>query len=812
MIALGVSVPACLADTGATAPTVIQVGDQVEVKDCSTFGSQCKGKARFLKKPVSLNFEGILHRRIIVGEMFSDGVMVYGGYRDRFPTDVAKWYLGADITVLSGVGKGEKRKIKEIKSRKGFGFAWGKGRDERVLDFLVFDKPIKGIDESLRKGQRRIAGTPGQNPYHGMGLLLEKNDLMLGSLGRSVGRGGGVSESIEFVHDDLPPGTTGKSALLLKANTTGKALRVNVHFMADTDLNRVYKLAFWGKAVAEGAKLHVAFESREPLGAIVKGLNLPSGSITLSNEWKRYEVSYDLRGKFPSLKPGGKLVNVKVWLGGGNIILDDVEIWGEGYSNPTPFVDEVVKGLKDFGGSNFRRQVMAGPGLADYFKSAIDQPDFISKYDSDPRSSGGLIWQPGIYDVYSLCEYLQIEPWFNTPGTIYVEEIDFMMEYIGGPVSTPGGKLRAEQGHPQPWIETLPRIHIEYTNEAWLFGGGYNGPDHWKDLTTRAKKSPYYDPKKIVFHIGGKSTSAAWNIPAMKNCPNADRITIAPYLGLRFPAQIREICPTPADRARWTLGLGIDQNITGKYMKQQSDYALSNGMELSIYEINHHIITIGKRGPRMGSTTNVEDLKIINEYLISQIAGVAAANNMLAMLREHHIRTQSFFEYAGSFYGVRLWGGVLRSSMKPEECRSRPTWLALTAANRGMFGDLLTTSHTGAKPVFEAAGFDERGRKIERPLYDCLWSYSFKDGKKRSIIVANLDVTKSLPIVIRVPGKPNSQAKMWRSEGKDFLASNEMENAKPGAFLKKSAIVDFKDGYTMTLPPATITTIVWNEK
>ena len=213
-----------------------------------------------------------------------------------------------------------------------------------------------------------------------------------------------------------------------------------------------------------------------------------------------------------------------------------------------------------------------------------------------------------------------------------------------------------------------------------------------------------------------------------------------------------------------------------------------------------------------GATDKPEDIKLINEYLASQIAGVAIANNMLAMLREHHMRTQTFFEYYGQFFQIRLWGGVMRASMDPEKNRSRPTWLALTAVNRGIFGDLLTTSHSGAKPVFEAAGMSERGKKMERSPYECLWSYTFKDGKKRSIVIANMDTTKSLPVVIRVPGKPSAKAEMWRSEGKDFLASNELENAKAEAFLKKSNISDFKNGYTAILPPATITTIVWNEK
>ena len=803
-IALGTPVPGWSAEDGAAAPTVIRVSDKVTVKDCLPFGSQCKQGAMYLKKPVVLNFEGLLHRQVVIGEIYADGIRSYKWRGGAMDPDVAKWYIGADVTVLSGVAKGQKRKIKEIQTRKGI--AW---RANEIMDrpYYVFDRPLEGIDDALRTNKRGFPGTEGVNPYHAMGILIEKNDLMSGNLGiRNVKLPEG---SWGFVHNDLPPGTTGKSALLLQPEAGRKALRTRVHSSTLTDCNRVYKLAFRGKAGSAGGKLHVEFEG---------GTNMPSDEIALSDQWKRYERSFDMRGKFAPTKPGEPLVKqlfdltVVLGVSGGSILLDDVEIWAEGHSNPTPWVDELVEALKLFGGGNFRRQVMAGPGLADYFKLAINQPAFTGRYNPDPANRSGSIWRPGIYDVYSLCEYLKCEPWFNTPGTIHVEEIDLMMEYIGAPADVGGGKLRASHGHPRPWTETLSRIHIEFGNEIWNFGGGYDGPDHWKDLIERGKKSPYYDPKKIIFHVGGQSVYLGRNLAIIGNAPNADRFTIAPYICHRYPKNILEACPTPADRARWVLGYGIDQNITNPSMQKQKEAAAANGMELSNYEMNHHLIALEGRSGEFAVTRSEDVAALINEYVPSQIAGVAVANNMLALLREHHMRDQSFFNLTGSFFAIRLWGGVLRASMKYEECRYRPTWLALAAVNRGIFGDLVTTSHTGAKPVFEAAGLSRYGKKKEPTTYECLWSYAFKDGPKRSIIVANLDVTKALPIMIRVPGKPGAKAQMWQSVGKDFMATNELESADPEAFLKTSSITDFQDGCTLTLPPASITTICWSNQ
>ena len=53
---------------------------------------------------------------------------------------------------------------------------------------------------------------------------------------------------------------------------------------------------------------------------------------------------------------------------------------------------------------------------------------------------------------------------------------------------------------------------------------------------------------------------------------------------------------------------------------------------------------------------------------------------------------------------------------------------------------------------------------------------------------------------------------MWQSVDKDLMATNELENADPEALLKTSDIADFRDGDTLTLPPASVTTIRWNDQ
>ena len=97
------------------------------------------------------------------------------------------------------------------------------------------------------------------------------------------------------------------------------------------------------------------------------------------------------------------------------------------------------------------------------------------------------------------------------------------------------------------------------------------------------------------------------------------------------------------------------------------------------------------------------------------------------------------------------------------------------------------------------------------PVNDCIWSFAFKDGPRRSVILTNVDVTKSLPATIQFSGTPKGKARSWQVLGGNHLSNNEPELDKPQVFLKESEIADFKSGYTLTLPPASIITIQWNE-
>jgi hypothetical protein len=268
------------------------------------------------------------------------------------------------------------------------------------------------------------------------------------------------------------------------------------------------------------------------------------------------------------------------------------------------------------------------------------------------------------------------------------------------------------------------------------------------------------------------------------------------------------------------------------------DFAKSKGLEYSIYEVNHHLTAID--GDKMGSgrrTVVPKSIDVLNEFLVSKISAVNVINNMLLMLREAGIRNQCFFNFSGDFYGIKIWGGVISTDLKNP--RYRPHWKALSMVNSGMFGDLMETTHSGSIPTFLAPDM----KNVEKPTYflsdeaedaqkktevknkkrkpskktniptpqNCLWSYSFKDGNQRSLIIANVDVLESFPVTIQFKGTPVGKVISRQLVGESHLSNNEFGHDEQ-VFIEEIAVQGYKSGHDMTLPPASITTIVWTEE
>jgi hypothetical protein len=363
-------------------------------------------------------------------------------------------------------------------------------------------------------------------------------------------------------------------------------------------------------------------------------------------------------------------------------------------------------------------------------------------------------------------------------------------------------------GHPQPWTEVFDRIHVEFGNEAWNNAGpyqcgGYNGPDYWNDLMATGKQSPYYTPG-VVFHAAGQAAYVGRNEGIMRDCPGADCFSVAPYIIQGFSKdEVARYYNTPDKLLRWAFAWAIRRSTLPEgAMYQNAELANAAAMELSIYEVNHHI-THGD-GP----------LEPRNQLVTSIGGGLNVAHNMLLMLKDHHLRTQCLFSLIQHSYNahgvgeVRLWGTAL--CMRQGHERYRPTFLACATANRVIGGDLVATQQEGANPTFSAQGVFSRQGVETLDEIPVIWSYAFRDNDRRGLILVNLDTSQPRPVSIEFDGQVNGgRAQAWLLAANRITDSNEFEEPSPKVAVREAAIDRFQSGHQLSLPPHSMTALTW---
>ena len=119
-------------------------------------------------------------------------------------------------------------------------------------------------------------------------------------------------------------------------------------------------------------------------------------------------------------------------------MLDDVEIWQEGDTNPTPFRDDLVRTLQRLRPGSLRMQLMGGCTVENCLSDRLHACKF--SYGTRPGGWSGTVWW-GIHEMYQLCEHVGANPWFTLPGTVTVEEMARFMEYVGARQTSAGASV-----------------------------------------------------------------------------------------------------------------------------------------------------------------------------------------------------------------------------------------------------------------------------------------------------------------------------------------------------------------------------------
>lgn len=207
-----------------------------------------------------------------------------------------------------------------------------------------------------------------------------------------------------------------------------------------------YNVSFYAK-VSGNPQLKVFISSRNPLRHLVK-----KELTALSGEWQRFDMTFHIPRQYETMMKRYGVFNLGFEVTGeGSVDLDLVTIF------PTDCVDGVFnpETIEHF--RNYGPTMMRWPG--GNFTSGYHWYDGIGRLE-DRRSVPNLAWgglctnHVGIDEFMRFCELTDITPvmgvGFNQE-MITPKEVADWVEYCNGDMTTPKGKLRAENGHPEPY-------------------------------------------------------------------------------------------------------------------------------------------------------------------------------------------------------------------------------------------------------------------------------------------------------------------------------------------------------------------------
>lgn len=767
MLALAVSANAQTLEIRLTdrvrTPNVKRIGMNVDDTGWDA-GAIAKTRAAF-------NFEGTMYRSIFWGPR-QDATGLFTWQEASRPAEdflARERVVGARFTVLNGPARGETGIITALERR-----VFDDGNQQREMDYLVFDRELP------------------VNPGNHCAVMVERDGLDEGHFNITGADRPGFWSSgpnLSLVQGDTAPGSFGNTALRMDGSETRAHIRVPGKYTEFAEVRGTWSLRFVARALEEGTTLVVtAPQTRD---------------VALTPEWSEHAFEFEI-----TETPGAAVFFAEIGVTGGAALIDDIVFRHEG-ENPTEFDDRFVAALREMRPGILRFLQMGGNTFENMLRPPVRQFRFSGSpwMKAGPRG-GPFVHKFSMHEFFELCAHIGADPWFCLPGVIHPEELEQFMEYVAAPADTGFGRVRAELGQEQPWTEVFGEIIVEFGNEAWnqwgpFMASGYSGPEYWQGLFEAGRESQWYRPN-IVFSSAGQNVNHWVNRQIIQNAPNADLFAIATYLIHRLHPEVEErLADNDPELYRWLFGVATGYLMEHEGMKANVAATREHGLELAVYETNHHAADGEASSP------------FRNRFLQGLGGGLNMAQNHLIMLQEHGARSQCFFTMFGHVNNayvvkdVRLFGAVLR--MKNEETRVRPHFLALQALNHGIQGNLMEVEFGGAVPQFTAQTFDERTRTWGDPReLPAVRALPFADGNKRSLILLNLSVEEPVSATVhldRPAAGRRAQYTMLHAE--NINAHNELELDEPQVKLRQGEMQPFHPELNITLPPHSLLVLRW---
>ncbi len=401
-----------------------------------------------------------------------------------------------------------------------------------------------------------------------------------------------------------------------------------------------------------------------------------------------------------------------------------------------------------------------------------------------------------------LAEMVGSNAWIIAAKEWLPEEFAQLAEYLSSKEIGHGmGKLRAEQGHPAPWTDTIGRIYVEYVDEAWNWPGWAYPFDPWhpnkyasfaKERFNAFRASKYYSPKVTLVACGQVGDDYWVNDPVDKlTYPAHDAMDMAPYTGSFVATPLNELSATVLGDA---LGYTKTMLTTVKIWTSRGEKTA-----MLIYE----------GGPGTGTfNPSASDEVRKNSMTLASLSLDSMADLFANGAGEYAV-----FGYQNNAAWQVTTGSSSRFRL--------PIWYAISMFNTaaGDRAQIELRSPTGA-PTIQAIVDDGAGNRTDGGSVPAISARSYLKSGRLSFLLINRNPDVEYPVIIRTTEATGSYRRTTlaaSSAERGMLVGLGLLAAEPGqrdvtrifeAVQPIVARVKSSDGgLPVTVPPASIVTL-----
>ena len=605
---------------------------------------------------------------------------------------------------------------------------------------------------------------------------------------------------------DIAPDSPGKQALAINAAGSGQTASVDSYFDSTVgrsfvQLNGTYTLAFKAKGLGGNNQLTISVIRQMASTAET----LFNQTVTLTGQWQDYTYSFN------AAEDGTYIgtVALQFAVAGASMYLDDASLTeAAAPGNPTAYRNAVVNTLKSLQPGVLRYMTLTDYGTS--FDNVIAVPFARQRAGWSPGATEQDEVPMGLEEFLVLCQTVGAEPWYTMPGGISPTEMQNLIQFLAGDVSTPYGAKRAALGQSAPWTSVFPLIHLELGNEMWngiYEGEGIADPvvygQRAATIFAAARSAPSFNATNFDLIMGSWATQPSWTQQELASSSGYDSVDGAPYLFNSLndygsnEAIFGPMFAQPEE---------VDSTASG-YMAQQAQAAAggSTPANLAVYEVN------------LSTTSGTASQSVVNQVVAGLGAGIAVADHMLLMIRDLGITTQSMFalsEWQNSFSNPQipnenmpLWGSVI--DMGGETNLKRPQYLAEQLANSAILPTMLTTTVSGTNPTWNQPQSTNDSIQLATAHY--LQTFAFTDGTHYSVVVFNLSRSGALPITFSGTNAPTGNVLISQLTSANPTDNNEAQTNSTAVVSapKQTPVANFNPATPYSLPPYSMTVFLW---